>query len=58
MIIFKTEFKEMEYDNMDWIRLVQGREQWQALVNIVMNFVFYKRKWNVFIKRATISFSR
>jgi hypothetical protein len=26
------------YDGMDWIDLAQDRDQWRALVKIVMNF--------------------
>jgi len=30
--------KEIEYDGMDWIYLVQNRDQWWILVNVVINF--------------------
>jgi hypothetical protein len=29
--------KEIIWESVDWIHLVQEREQWQALVNMVMN---------------------
>jgi hypothetical protein len=36
----KIDFKETEYENVDWIQLAQERVQWQALVNMVMNLWF------------------
>jgi hypothetical protein len=32
----KIDLREIEWD-MDWIHLVQDREQWRTLVNTVMN---------------------
>jgi hypothetical protein len=29
--------KEIGWDGRDWIDLAQDREQWRALVNVVMN---------------------
>jgi hypothetical protein len=34
----KMDLREMRRDGMDWIDLVQDRDQWRALVNTVMNF--------------------
>jgi hypothetical protein len=31
------DLREIEWDCMDWIDLVQDRDQWRALVNTVMN---------------------
>jgi hypothetical protein len=31
------DLKETEFGGMDWIRLVQDRDQWKSLVNAVMN---------------------
>jgi hypothetical protein len=33
----KMNLKEIGRDGMDWIRGAQGRDQWWALVNMVMN---------------------
>jgi hypothetical protein len=33
----KMDFREIEWDGMDWIGLTQDRYQWRALVNTVMN---------------------
>jgi hypothetical protein len=32
----KIDLSEIEWDGMDWIDLVQDRDQWRALVNMVM----------------------
>jgi hypothetical protein len=31
------DLREMGWESVDWIRIVQGRDQWQAVVNTVMN---------------------
>jgi hypothetical protein len=33
----KMDLREIGWGGMDWIDLAQGREQWRALVNTVMN---------------------
>jgi hypothetical protein len=33
----KIDIREIGWDDMDWIDLVQDRDQWRALVNTVMN---------------------
>jgi hypothetical protein len=33
----KIDIREMGWDGMDWIDLAQDREQWRALVNMVMS---------------------
>jgi hypothetical protein len=33
----KIDLREIEWDGMEWIDLVQDRDQWRALVNTVMN---------------------
>jgi hypothetical protein len=30
--------REIGWDDMEWIDLAQDRDQWRALVNIVINF--------------------
>jgi hypothetical protein len=35
----KMDLREIEWGGMDWIDLVQDRDQWMALVNMVMNFI-------------------
>jgi hypothetical protein len=34
----KIDLREMEWDGMDWIDLVQDRDKWRAFVNTVLNF--------------------
>jgi hypothetical protein len=33
----KMDIRVIAWDGMDWIDLVQDRDQWRALVNTVMN---------------------
>jgi hypothetical protein len=33
----KMDLREIGWDDMNWIELAQGRDQWRALVNTVMN---------------------
>jgi hypothetical protein len=33
----KIDLREIEWDGMEWIDLVQDRRQWRALVNAIMN---------------------
>jgi hypothetical protein len=35
--IIKIHLTEIGWDGMDWIDLAQDRDQWRALVNMVMN---------------------
>jgi hypothetical protein len=35
----KLDLREIGWYGMDWIDLVQDRDQWRALVNTVMNFL-------------------
>jgi hypothetical protein len=34
---FYLDLREIGWGGMDWIELAQDREQWRALVNMVMN---------------------
>jgi hypothetical protein len=34
----EVHFREIGLDGMDWIDLAQDKDQWRALVNMVMNF--------------------
>jgi hypothetical protein len=43
-IDIKIDFKGIGCENVDWIYLDQDRDQWYALVSIVMNFMFHKRQ--------------
>jgi hypothetical protein len=33
----RTDLREIGWEGVDWIHLVQDRDQWQAVVNMVMN---------------------
>jgi hypothetical protein len=33
----KIDLREIGWDGMDWIDLAHDRDQWRALVNMVMN---------------------
>jgi hypothetical protein len=33
----KMDLREIKWDDMDWIYLAEDRDQWIALVNMVMN---------------------
>jgi len=43
---------------MDWIKLVQDRGRWPALVNAVMNLRFPKNAGNFLISSKPVSSSR
>jgi hypothetical protein len=34
----KMDLRDIEWGGMDWIDVDEGRDQWRALVNTVMNF--------------------
>jgi hypothetical protein len=33
----KMDLREIKWDGMDWIKLAQDRNQWRALVNMMMD---------------------
>jgi hypothetical protein len=33
----KMDLREIEWDGVDWIDRAQDRDQWRALVNLVLN---------------------
>jgi hypothetical protein len=35
----KMDITEIEFEGVDWIHLVQDRDQWQVLVNTIMNLL-------------------
>jgi hypothetical protein len=42
----KIDLRGRGWCGMDWIDLAQDRDQWKALVNIVMNLGFHKMLGN------------
>jgi hypothetical protein len=38
--IIRMDVREIGWERVDWIHLAQDRDQWRALVNTVMNFLF------------------
>jgi hypothetical protein len=40
----RIHLREIRWEFVDWIHLAEDRNQWQALVNMVMNFGFHKRR--------------
>jgi hypothetical protein len=38
----KIDIREIGWGGIDWIHLAQDRDQWQALVNTVLNRQFHK----------------
>jgi hypothetical protein len=35
----RMDLREIDWEGVDWMRLTQGRDQWRALVNTVMNLL-------------------
>jgi hypothetical protein len=36
-IIFRVDLKEIGWEGVNWIHLAQDRDQWWAILNMVMN---------------------
>jgi hypothetical protein len=54
----KIDLREIGCDGVDWVDLVQDRDQWRVLVNTVMNFRVPLNAWK-FLSGCTIGgFSR
>jgi hypothetical protein len=54
----KMDLREIGWDGMDWIDLAKARDQWRALVNMVINLRVPKNAGK-FLSSCTIgSFSR
>jgi hypothetical protein len=43
----KIGLREIRWDGMDWINLVQDRDQWRAFVKIVMNVGGSIKFWEI-----------
>jgi hypothetical protein len=52
----KIDIREIRWDGMDWIDLVQDRDQWRALVNTVMNLRVSKNAGKFLSSRIIGSF--
>jgi hypothetical protein len=54
----KTGLEGISSESVSWIHLARNRDQWQALVNTVMNLRCSVNVGNLFNGCATVSFSR
>jgi hypothetical protein len=54
----KMDLGEIGWDGMNWIDLAQDRNQWMALVNMVMNLQVLENAGNFLSSWTTGSFSR
>jgi hypothetical protein len=55
---FKTDSREIGWSGMDWIDVIQDRDQWKALVDSVMNLRVSESVWKFLSSCTTGSFSR
>jgi hypothetical protein len=44
----KMDLRETAWYDMGWIHLAQDRDQWRALVNMVMNLSGFVKFWEIF----------
>jgi hypothetical protein len=49
----RMDLRETGWENVDWMHLSQVRNQWRALVNIVMNLRVLQKAENFLISSAT-----
>jgi hypothetical protein len=54
----KMDLTEIGYDDVIWIHVAQNKDQWQALVNTVMNLSTPLKTRNLLNREATICLSR
>jgi hypothetical protein len=52
------DIEEFGYEVVDWVHVIQYRNQWRALVNMVINFWVPLKAVDLLNSRGTISFSR
>jgi hypothetical protein len=56
--IIKMDLREIEWSDIYWIDLVQYRDQWRVLVNMVMNLRVQLNVGNLMSSCSTCGFSR
>jgi hypothetical protein len=54
----KIDLRDIGWGGMDWIDLAQDRDQWRALMNIVMNLWTLFNFWKFLSSCTTGGFSR
>jgi hypothetical protein len=52
------DLRDIEWDGMDWITLVQDGDQWRALVNTLMNLLAPQNAGKYFCNCTIGGFSR
>jgi hypothetical protein len=53
----KMDFREREWDGVDWVYMAQDRDQWRALVNVVLNLWVPKNDGKFFLGGCRIGSS-
>jgi hypothetical protein len=51
-------FRQIRFEGVDLMHLVQDRDQWWDLLNMVMNLRVPKKTGNFLTRCVTVSFSR
>jgi len=54
----KIDLKGTDYDKIDWIHEAQDREEWWAVLNMLINLWVIHTAGNFWTRCGTISFSR